>query len=215
MISRYNACSAHQQLDATLSHIAQQLPSSACNSLLQPSGPVLPAAQLTTHMHRTAAVPSGRHTSKSSNAQADVTTGMASADANAAGDQAGAASFPQSSSGFMGMMSGMGAAAHKGSPHKAAEMLSMSQSPTAEKVGRLAADALSGLRPLEELKRCRELLFVITKRDCWNYLMLCCMGVPTRGVSKYGGLSSRIKTSSLPPLRCFCLVGLSAVAHLP
>jgi hypothetical protein len=42
---------------------------------------------------------------------------------------------PQSSSGFMGMMSGVGAAAHRGSPHKAAEMLSMSQSPTAEKVG--------------------------------------------------------------------------------
>lgn len=38
------------------------------------------------------------------------------------------------SSGFMGMMGGVGNAAHKGSPDKAAEMLSMQQSPTAEKV---------------------------------------------------------------------------------
>lgn len=86
------------------------------------------------YMHVTAAVhlPSGRHTPKS-NAQADITTGMTSADATAAGDQA--SGVAQNSSGFMGMRSGVGAAAHKGSPHKAAEMLSMSQSPTAEKVG--------------------------------------------------------------------------------
>lgn len=45
-----------------------------------------------------------------------------------------AAGAPQSSTGFMGMLGGVGAAAHKGAPDKAAEMLSMQQSPTAEKV---------------------------------------------------------------------------------
>lgn len=91
------------------------------------------------YMQCTAAVTTGRHTLKST-AQADTTTGMASADASAAGDQAGA--VPPNSSGFMGMTSGVGAAAHRGSPHKAAEMLSMSQSPTAEKVG--GVDAFGG-----------------------------------------------------------------------
>jgi hypothetical protein len=38
------------------------------------------------------------------------------------------------------MMGGAGAAAHKGSPHKAAEMLSMQQSPTAEKVSWLFSE---------------------------------------------------------------------------
>lgn len=36
----------------------------------------------------------------------------------------------------MGMMGAVGSAAHKGAPDKAAEMLSMQQSPTAEKVCR-------------------------------------------------------------------------------
>lgn len=57
--------------------------------------------------------------------------------------------MPQSSSGFMGMMGGVGAAAHKGMPDKAAEMLSMQQSPTAEKVCTQSAGAAGGAGGVE------------------------------------------------------------------
>jgi hypothetical protein len=49
----------------------------------------------------------------------------------------------------MGMMGGVGAAAHKGMPDKAAEMLSMQQSPTAEKVCTQSAGAAGGAGGVE------------------------------------------------------------------
>lgn len=77
-----------------------------------------------------------------SNTQGEFTTGMAPAgfDASQSADQMGDTSaFPQHTSGFMGVLGGVGAAAHKGAPDKAAEMLSMQQSPTAEKVSGLTS----------------------------------------------------------------------------
>jgi len=77
---------------------------------------------------------------------------------DAAGGSYGGA--PPRSSGFMGMMGGVGAAAHKGSPDRAAEMLSMQQSPTAEKASRtLHQRAASQAVCLDDI------------------IMLCCTGV--------------------------------------
>lgn len=86
--------------------------------------------------------PAGRHAPKpvSQLPTEDITP--ADGDAGQAADQQDtdttqAGAFPQHSSGFMGMLGGVGAAAHQGSPAKAAEMLRTQQSPTAEKVGGL------------------------------------------------------------------------------
>lgn len=85
--------------------------------------------------YRQASDLAGRHSPKL-DSKNNLHAGNLPADSAQPVDQAGPSGVPQSSSGFLGMMGGVGAAAHKGSPHKAAEMLSMQQSPTAEKMAR-------------------------------------------------------------------------------